>query len=278
MQNDALRKLTDVFSYPGSFLSKAKKIKKSTTSVSLVHPDKFSISPTSDTRGGSLPIPEVAKSARTTDAENKQCLSVHTATTTTSTTGKVHTPTVTLSTLSAGSVLKSPLKSPFHHTTTGNNSNTHSNSNGSSTKGASPISPGASKIFTKEEPPIVHYPVAVSSLDQFSPQRRVWLQNCLSPSGIASTMGDGVGPAGAGAVTATLNNNVLKTGSAWDTVENHRHHHQVVKPAVAHNNPNEAIGLLFTKCKSPDHPVQIAALLSKFFGSLKKKWNTPFRY
>lgn len=183
----------------------------------------------------------MAKSARTTDEENLQFLSVHTS-------GKVHSPATVVagmpSSHSGGSVLKTPLKILFHTTSTNSNYSNHSNSNYSN-KNAGPMSPGASKIFTKEEPPIVHYPFSVSSLDQFSPQRRVWLHNCLSPSGIAAT----------GEVMATkaavLNRNVLKSEPAWDTIEDHhlRQQHQLVKQA-AYNNPNEATGLLFVKCKS----------------------------
>ncbi|KAF8929812.1 hypothetical protein BGZ47_000871 [Haplosporangium gracile] len=177
MQNEALRKLTDVFSYPGSFLNKAKKIKKSitaTSGLSQVHPDKTSI-PLTSNNNSSPPFSEVAKPARS--------------------------------------------------------------------KGAGLISPGSNKNFTKEEPLIVHYPFSVSSLEQFLPQRRVWLQNCLFPNGIIAT--------GAAATTTTkaiLNSNVLKTESAWDTVEDHHlHHQQQLVKQTAHKNPNESTGLLFVK-------------------------------
>ncbi|KAF9334811.1 hypothetical protein BGZ91_010723 [Linnemannia elongata] len=246
MQNDALKKLTDVFSYPGSFLNKAKKTKKTittTTPGSQVHPDKTSISPTTpDNNNNSSPFSDVAKSARTTVEENRQFLSVHTS-------GKAHSPATNVagvpSSHSGGSVLKTPLKIPFHTTSTNSNHNNHNNSHGGN-KNAAPMSPGANKIFTKEEPPIVHYPFSVSSLDQFSPQRRVWLQNCLSPGGIAAT-GE-VMATGTATTTAVLNSNVLKSESAWDTVEDHhlRQQHQLVKQA-AYSNPNEATGLLFVK-------------------------------
>ncbi|KAG9068802.1 hypothetical protein KI688_011088 [Linnemannia hyalina] len=238
MQNDALRKLTDVFSYPGSFLSKAKKIKKTTTTGSQVHPDKTSISPTtSNNNNSSSPFSEVAKSARTTSEENHQFLSVHTS-------GKAHNLATGVSGMpsshSGGSVLKSPLKNPFHTIATNSNSN-HSNSNGGN-KNAGPISPGANKFFTKEEPPIVHYPFSVSSLDQFSPQRRGWLRNCLSPSGIAAA------EEAMATATAVLNSDVLKSETAWDTVEGYhlRQQHQLAKQAAC-NIPNEATGLLFVK-------------------------------
>ncbi|KAF9120066.1 hypothetical protein BGW39_011692 [Mortierella sp. 14UC] len=166
MQNDALRKLSGVFSYPGSFLNKAKKIKK-TCSGSQVHPDvkidKSSvISPTTGAcNRNSSPLSEVTKSAPTTDEENNS------------------------------SALKNPLKGPF------NNLNNNS----------SCVSPGASKVFTKEELPLVHYPYSVSSLDQFSPQRRVWLQNCLAPHGSGII---GVDGASGAAAAVALNANVLK--------------------------------------------------------------------
>ncbi|KAF9912785.1 hypothetical protein EC991_008647 [Linnemannia zychae] len=226
MQNDALRKLSDVFSYPGSFLNKAKKTKKASTG-SHVHPDvkieKSSvISPTTEEYNrSSSPLSEVAKSAHTTVEENKQYLSVHTTATATGS-GRLG---------SAGgggglpsSVLKSPLKSPF---------NNHSNNN------TICVSPGVSKIFTKEEPPLVHYPYSVSSLDQFSPQRRVWLQNCLAPHG-GSTGGGVIGVDGVSA--ASFN---AKSELAWDTVEDHQQ--LVNKQAAAYSNPNEATGLLFVK-------------------------------
>ncbi|KAK3847209.1 MAG: hypothetical protein J3R72DRAFT_432134 [Linnemannia gamsii] len=142
-------------------------------------------------------------------------------------------------------VIKSPLKSPF------NNIHGLSSNNNNVSKSSGPISPGASKIFTKEEPPIVHYPFSVSSLEQLSPQRRVWLQNCLSLHGGSTGGGvtgvDGrVAGATAAATVALLNANVLKSESAWDTIEDH--HVQVVnKQVAAYNNPNEATGLLFVK-------------------------------
>ncbi|KAG0273593.1 hypothetical protein BGZ95_010604 [Linnemannia exigua] len=257
MQNDALRKLSDVFSYTGSFLNKAKKIKKNSTgSQAQVHADvkiekSSSISPTITgyNHNSCSPFSEVAKSALTTAEEKKQFLSVHTTTTTTTTTGTAGSGRMGGNAPVGGglpsSVVKGPLKSTF------NNINGFSNNTNSGGKSTGPISPGASKIFTKEEPPIVHYPFSVSSLDQFSPQRRVWLQNCLSPHG-GSTGGGVTGVDGgltgsmAAATVAVLNPNVLKSGSAWDTIEDH--HVQVFnKQATAYNNPNEATGLLFVK-------------------------------
>ncbi|GJJ68971.1 hypothetical protein EMPS_01317 [Entomortierella parvispora] len=44
----------------------------------------------------------------------------------------------------------------------------------------SPQSPGSGKIFTKEEPPIMHFPSRVSSMDQFSDQRQAWIHKVLN--------------------------------------------------------------------------------------------------
>ncbi|KAF9438812.1 hypothetical protein BGZ76_004411 [Entomortierella beljakovae] len=70
-----------------------------------------------------------------------------------------------------------------------------------SVRGASPVYPASGKIFPKEEPPIIHCPPSISSLEHFSPQRRAWIQNWsqIPTSGQLS--------------------NVLKTGQAWDTVD-----------------------------------------------------------
>lgn len=60
---------------------------------------------------------------------------------------------------------------------------------------------------------------------------------------------------------AVLNSNVLKSESAWDTIEDHhlQQQHQLVKQAV-YNNPNEATGLLFVKCKSQGHIIAFLLL------------------
>ncbi|KAF9357262.1 hypothetical protein BGX26_004005 [Mortierella sp. AD094] len=94
-------------------------------------------------------------------------------------------------------------------------------------RGGSPISAGSGKIFPKEEPPIIHCPPSISSLEHFSPQRRAWIQNWpQTPSAQLS--------------------NVLKSGQAWDTVdETHFTNQNLVNSA--YNNPNEPIGLLFVK-------------------------------
>ncbi|KAF9112635.1 hypothetical protein BGX27_003023 [Mortierella sp. AM989] len=93
--------------------------------------------------------------------------------------------------------------------------------------GGSPISAGSGKIFPKEEPPIIHCPPSISSLEHFSPQRKAWIQNWSLNS------------------NAQLNN-VLKSGQAWDTVdETHFTNQNLVNSA--YNNPNEATGLLFVK-------------------------------
>lgn len=66
---------------------------------------------------------------------------------------------------------------------------------------------------------------------------------------------------GTATTTAVLNSNVLKSESAWDTVEDHhlRQQHQLVKQA-AYSNPNEATGLLFVKCKSQGHIIAYSFL------------------
>jgi len=211
MQHDTFKKLTDVFSYPGNFLNKAKKHKKH-LSVSQIHPDvKVS--------GG-----ELAKSAPVTDEKGKyhHFLSVYTAGAVAAAAGR----SPVASGLPSNTTTKSSLKSPSFFSS--NNSNNDSSS--------ALVSPIASKIVAEEEPPIVHYPLSVSSLNQFSPQRRIWLQHCLLPSGIAAE--------GGGAITAAnMNVKVLKSGSAWDTAENHESN------SASYNNPNEATGLLFVKRK-----------------------------
>ena len=44
----------------------------------------------------------------------------------------------------------------------------------------SPQSPGSGKIYAKEEPPVMHFPSAVSSIDQFSDQRQTWIHKVLN--------------------------------------------------------------------------------------------------
>ncbi|KAF9928987.1 hypothetical protein FBU30_001992 [Linnemannia zychae] len=216
MQNDAFRKLTDVFSNPGSFLHKTKKFKKNSVTVgSNVLIDKCVIIPSTESINQHLsfsPLSDVIKSAPVTDEEKQQFLTVHT------------TGTAKLDgELPSSHSSKSPLKSPFHSI---NQNIIH--------VGTGLASPGVSKVFAKEVPPLVHYPFSISSMDQFSPQRRAWLQNCLSPNGVTN-MGEGAG--------AALNSSVLKSESAWDTAEDQL----FSKSVAAYGNPNEATGLLFVK-------------------------------
>jgi len=89
----------------------------------------------------------------------------------------------------------------------------------------SPPSTGSGKGFPKEEPPIIHCPPSIASLEQFSPQRRAWIQNW-------------------GNSNAELND-VLKSGQAWDTIESRFIH----SGYSGYGNPNEATGLLFVKRK-----------------------------
>ncbi|KAF9418000.1 hypothetical protein BGZ94_009810 [Podila epigama] len=122
----------------------------------------------------------------------------------------------------------------------------------------SPLSPyGFNRgggFATREEPPLVHCPPSVASLDQFSPERLAWVKDCIYQP-----------------TTYHNNNNVLKTSEqAWDTVDGHGHDHghfpdnhncagSTDELAPTHNypghsfnrsgynNPNEATGLLFVK-------------------------------
>ncbi|KAG0043145.1 hypothetical protein BGZ83_011782, partial [Gryganskiella cystojenkinii] len=45
----------------------------------------------------------------------------------------------------------------------------------------SPQSPsGSSKVYAKEEPPVIHFPSSICSMDQFSPQRQTWIHSVLN--------------------------------------------------------------------------------------------------
>ncbi|KAF9383372.1 hypothetical protein CPB97_006507 [Podila verticillata] len=123
----------------------------------------------------------------------------------------------------------------------------------------SPLSPsifrGGGGLPVREEPPLVHCPPSVASLEQFSPERLAWVKDCIYQP----------------AYSQPHNGNVLKTSAhAWDTVEgaNHGggHFHNGHSGARStdeiapthnypghcfgrsgHNNPNEATRLLFVK-------------------------------
>lgn len=101
-------------------------------------------------------------------------------------------------------------------------------STGKDSRGGGPIksppSTGPGKAFPKEEPPIIHCPPSVSCLERFSPQRQAWIQNCCSSN------------------TNVELHNVLKSGQAWDTIEDRQ-------ITTGYNNPNEATGLFFVKRK-----------------------------
>lgn len=76
----------------------------------------------------------------------------------------------------------------------------------------SPLSPsafrGSGGLPVREEPPLVHCPPSVASLEQFSPERLTWVKDCIYQP----------------AYSQPQNSNVLKTsGHAWDTVEGANH-------------------------------------------------------
>ncbi|KAF9360029.1 hypothetical protein BGX26_010679 [Mortierella sp. AD094] len=84
----------------------------------------------------------------------------------------------------------------------------------------SPLSPGAfggsysyGKTFPelKDEPALVHCPLSVASLDQFSPERYTWVRDCLNQNSGKSMS----------TLPPSQLSNVLKSEKAWDTVEGH---------------------------------------------------------
>ncbi|KAK3804601.1 MAG: hypothetical protein J3Q66DRAFT_446266 [Benniella sp.] len=130
---------------------------------------------------------------------------------------------------------------------------------GSSIK--SPTSTGSGKEFPKEESPIIHCPPSISSLEQFSPQRRAWIQNW-------------------GNSNAELND-VLKSGQAWDTIESRFIH-------SGYSNPNEATGLLFVqliqvtnkataKIFDVEWTLRVAGLTNLSASSVSSDVNEPFQ-
>ncbi|KAF9391432.1 hypothetical protein CPC16_004336 [Podila verticillata] len=123
----------------------------------------------------------------------------------------------------------------------------------------SPLSPGTFRgsggLPVREEPPLVHCPPSVASLEQFSPERLAWVKDCIYQP----------------AYSQPQNSNVLKSSAnAWDTIEGANngggHFHNGHSGARStdeiapthnypghcfgrsgYNNPNEATGLLFVK-------------------------------
>ncbi|KAG0085265.1 hypothetical protein BGZ93_004265 [Podila epicladia] len=123
----------------------------------------------------------------------------------------------------------------------------------------SPLSPiafrGSGGLPVREEPPLVHCPPSVASLEQFSPERLAWVKECIYQPTYPQPQ----------------NSNVLKSsGNVWDTVEGashgggHFHNgHSGARSTdeitlthnypghcfgrSGYNNPNEATGLLFVK-------------------------------
>ncbi|KAI8360289.1 hypothetical protein B0O80DRAFT_200223 [Mortierella sp. GBAus27b] len=97
-----------------------------------------------------------------------------------------------------------------------------------------------------DEPALVHCPLSVTSLDQFSPERHAWVKECLSQnsSGLRTAMSSHL-------------NDVLKSEKAWDAVEgNHRYTSKgsgelatsiMNFSKTGYNNLNEATGLLLVK-------------------------------
>ncbi|GJJ77785.1 hypothetical protein EMPS_10144 [Entomortierella parvispora] len=117
----------------------------------------------------------------------------------------------------------------------------------------SPASPsnktGVVGRFPKEEQPaLIHCPPSVASLDQFSKERHAWVLQCLS-HGTAAAKGTGHGATSAG---SSANTDILKTQTAWDTVEGYEEAGLHVPNAApteksGYHNLNEATGLVFIK-------------------------------
>ncbi|KAF9917613.1 hypothetical protein BX616_000448 [Lobosporangium transversale] len=126
----------------------------------------------------------------------------------------------------------------------------------------SPLSPGVfgsnhgvggggshGRIFPdlSEEPALVHCPVSVASIDQFSPDRQVWVRDCLN-------QGNNKRSASTQQLRLSQFNNVLKSGRAWDTMEGHLIHSRddlitsrLSFAKTGYNNLNEATGLVLVK-------------------------------
>ncbi|KAF9185184.1 hypothetical protein BGZ51_002905 [Haplosporangium sp. Z 767] len=118
----------------------------------------------------------------------------------------------------------------------------------------SPLSPGAfggngggnNKVSSKllEEPPLVHCPPSVASLDQFSPERHAWVRSCLAQHQLHSLQ-----------PSLSQLTNVLKSERAWDTAEGNFENQSTIELNApgrtfvksGYNNPNEATGLVLVK-------------------------------
>ncbi|KAG0006452.1 hypothetical protein BGZ65_007858 [Modicella reniformis] len=95
-----------------------------------------------------------------------------------------------------------------------------------------------------DEPALVHCPVSVTSLDQFSPERHAWVKECLNPNSNHKLK------------ESPHLNDVLKSEKAWNTVEGNRYEARSSEELAAsimnfsktgYNNLNEATGLLLVK-------------------------------
>ncbi|KAG0352645.1 hypothetical protein BGZ54_002650 [Gamsiella multidivaricata] len=101
------------------------------------------------------------------------------------------------------------------------------------------------RLKAEEEPPLVHCPLSVASLDQFSPERHAWVRECLS---------GGRGMPLTTTASAQLSN-VLKSERAWEAMEGHygqQSSEELVAPGLnfaktGYNNLNEATGLVLVK-------------------------------
>ncbi|KAF9586677.1 hypothetical protein BGW38_010171 [Lunasporangiospora selenospora] len=228
MQHDAFRRfskdLQDALSIPANYLNKqAKKIplpgdkKRRSTASSYPKIEKTSSSVTIDSRVGigsdsvschNLSLSEVVKSGSTTspvDDAGNQFLSVGSRSTSN--------------------------RSSWYGKSGKSGSMVGSSGGGSLWHGLkSPLSPGSAKGFAKEyQPALVHCPLSVSSLEQFSPQRRAWIRGCVENH------------------TLSPISNVLKSEHMWDTFDDNQFQSSQERISSAYNNTNEPTGLLLVK-------------------------------
>ncbi|KAI1317067.1 hypothetical protein EDD11_009050 [Mortierella claussenii] len=139
------------------------------------------------------------------------------------------------------SLASSFLRSPSSPGGLGASSNTISSS--------SSYGPYSGRVFPelmKEETALVHCPVSVASIDQFSAERYAWVKDCLYQQG----------PKGAAAASIHLNS-VLKSERAWDTVEgygaNRSSPEELIAPGLntfakaGYINLKESTGLVLVK-------------------------------
>lgn len=90
----------------------------------------------------------------------------------------------------------------------------------------SPLSPGAfggsysyGKVFSeiKDEPALVHCPLSIASLDQFSPERYTWVRECLNQnSNLNQNSSKPVS-----VLTPSRLSGVIKSEKAWDVIQGH---------------------------------------------------------